>query len=155
MTTAAAASPAYAGRDRRRARPSALAIAVAAAGLSAIAFATLCPIGLRPHLAGANVERFCAYLGLGLLVSRAAGRKALTATLGVIALAIALEAAQRLVPGRHAALPDAAIKALGGVLGVAAHQLSFPFKRWLARAGAPNVAPTPHPALSPAPVRTR
>ena len=72
-----------------------------------------------------------------------------------IALAIALEAAQRLVPGRHAALPDAAIKALGGVLGVAAHQLSFPFKRWLARAGAPNVAPTPHPALSPAPVRTR
>jgi VanZ family protein len=97
------------------------------------------------------VERFCAYLVLGLLVSRAAGRKALTATVAVVVLAVALEASQRLIPGRHAALPDAMVKALGGVIGVAAHQLSFPFKRWLA----PSLAPRPHPALSPAPIRVR
>lgn len=148
-------SPADTGRDRRRMRPSPLAIALACAGLIAIAYATLCPIALRPHLASANVERFAAFLALGLLVSRAAGRKALFATAAVVIAAIALEAAQRLAPGRHPAIADATVKALGGVIGVAAFQLSFPFKRWLGRVAVPSLIPPPHPVVALAPVRIK
>jgi hypothetical protein len=123
----------YAGRDRRRARPSWTAIAAAGLGVAGIAFVTLCPISLRPHLAGANLERLAAYGVLGVLASRAAGRRALGATVAVIVLAFGLEAAQRLAPGRHAHLADAVVKAFGGVSGVAGYQLMFPLRRLIVR----------------------
>lgn len=123
----------YAGRERRRARPSPLIIGLAVAGAAAIAYASLCPIGMRPHLASADTERFCAYFGLGALVARACGRKTLTALATLVVLAVALEAAQRLAPGRHAHLSDAAVKALGGVFGVVAAQSVYPFRRLLRR----------------------
>jgi len=123
----------YAGAERRRAKPSKTAVATALLGVAAIAVVTLGPIGLRPHVANANVERFAAFLVLGLLISRAAGRRGLGATLLIIALAFGLEAGQLLAPGRHAHLADAAVKALGGVSGVATLQLMYPFRRLIAR----------------------
>ncbi len=119
----------YAGPERRRARPSPLMIALAAGGVAAVAFATLCPIGLRPHLAGANQERFGAYLLLGVLVGLAAQRRWLMGTTVVVALAFGLEAAQHLAPGRHAVLSDAAVKALGGAFGAASVEFSFSLRR--------------------------
>ncbi len=141
-----------AGRDRRRARPSKTVIAAAALGVAAIVFVTLCPIGLRPHLAGANLERLAAYALLGTLVSRAAGRSALGATMAMMVLAFGLEAAQRFAPGRHAHLADAVIKAFGGVSGVAAYQLFFPLRRALIRL---SVASDPAWALAPVYVTSR
>jgi hypothetical protein len=123
----------YAGPERRRARPSRAEIGGALLAVAAIAFVTLCPIALRPHLASANAERLCAYLVLGVLSSQAAGRRALGATVVVMALAFGLEAAQRFAPGRHAHLADAVVKAFGGLSGVASYQLMFPLRRLIVR----------------------
>src|SRR4051812_50023557 len=123
------AAETFRGPERRLARPSPLLIGLAAAVLAAIAFATLCPIGLRPPLATADQERFAAFALLGAVAGLAAGRRALAATALVVLAAFALEAAQGLAPGRDAALSDAMVKALGGVAGSAAAQLMFPLKR--------------------------
>jgi VanZ family protein len=129
------------GPERRRAKPSGLLIALAILGASVTGFVTLCPISLRPHLWSANHERFFAYFVLGALIALAAQRRWLGALALVVFLAFGLEAAQRLVPGRHAVLSDATVKALGGVLGCAAAQFSFPLRRLLARAPAPRPDP--------------
>jgi hypothetical protein len=121
--------------ERRRAQPSVLLIALAILSAEVIGFVTLCPISLRPHLWSANQERFVAYFVVGALVALAAQRRRLGALALVLFLAFGLEAAQRLIPGRHAMLSDATVKALGGVLGCAAAQISFPLRRLLA--GAP------------------
>ena len=133
----------YARPERRLARPSPAAIALAVLALHAIAFATLCPIGLRPHLADANAERFFAYVALGALAARAGGRRALAVTALVVLAAVALEGAQALIPGRHATAPDAMVKALGGVMGCAAVQMRFPLRRLVARATALAARPRP------------
>lgn len=125
-------APTYAGADRRRGRYSAPFVAFAVLGVASIAFATLCPIGMRPHLASANEERFWAYFVLGVLVALAAPRRWLGATLFVVVLAFVLEAGQRLAPGRDAAVADAMLKALGGVFGSAAGQSLFPLRRLIA-----------------------
>jgi hypothetical protein len=109
-------------------------VGLAALGAAAIAFVTLCPIGLRPHLASATEERFGAYFVLGVLVALAAGRRWLGAMAVVVVLALGLEAAQLLAPTRDAAMSDALVKALSGVLGTAAAQLIFPVRRLLTRA---------------------
>ena len=127
----------FARPERRRARPSRAVIAAALVGAAGIAFVTLCPIGLRPHLASANFERLVAYALLGVLISRATGRRGLGATVLVMGLALGLEAAQRLAPGRHAHLADAIVKACGGVSGVAGHRLMFPLRRALVRWSGP------------------
>jgi hypothetical protein len=132
----------YRGPNRRRSRPSPLVVGLAVLAVAAVAFVTLCPIGLRPHLTAANAERFDAYLVLGVLVGLAAGRRGLTAAAFVVSLAIALEAAQVLAPGRHAAVSDAFVKALGGVFGVAAVQISYSLRRLLARVGDFSLTPT-------------
>jgi hypothetical protein len=123
----------FARRERRSARPSLEVLGLALLGVAAVGFVTLCPIGLRPHLVSANVERMAAYLVLGVLISRASGRRGLGATVLVMALAIGLEAAQMLAPGRHAHVADALVKAFGGVSGVAGAQLMFPLRRLIVR----------------------
>ena len=125
---------AYAGPERRRARPSPVVVSLAVTTFAGIVFATLCPIGLRPHLGSADVERFGAWFALGTLVQLAAGRRATSAMVVVALAAIGLEYAQYLAPTRHAQLSDAMIKMLGGVCGGVAGQLMFPVKRWLAQA---------------------
>lgn len=130
--------------ERRRAKPSVPLIALAILCAAVTGFVTLCPIALRPHLWSANHERFAAYFVLGALVALAAQRRWLGGLAMVLFLAFGLEAAQRLVPGRHAMLSDATVKALGGVLGCAAAQLSFPLRRLLAGTPAPA---NPDPAV--------
>jgi hypothetical protein len=132
-----ATDTAYAGPERRVARPQLKWMGLAALSLAAIVFVTLCPIGLRPHLLTGDEERFAAFLVLGALTGLAAGRRGLAATAAVVLLAFALESAQGLAPGRHAALSDAVVKALGGVVGAAAAQLVFPLRRWWAREARP------------------
>jgi hypothetical protein len=123
----------YTGPERRITRPSPMFIALALLGLAGIIFATLCPIGLRPHFADANQERFGAYFCLGFLFAMVGRRRWLTVTAFVIVVACVLEAGQLLVPGRDARLEDAAFKAMGGVLGSTAGYLSFPLRRLLVR----------------------
>jgi hypothetical protein len=108
-------------------------VGLALLAAAAVAFVTLCPIGLRPHLASPNLERLMAYAVLGALVARACGRNGLRATAWVMVLAFGLEGAQRLVPGRDAVMADALVKAFGGVLGVAGAQLMFALRRLLVR----------------------
>jgi hypothetical protein len=102
---------------------------MAALGLCAIAYATLCPIGLRPHLASANVERFGAYLVLGVLSAMTFRRDWKLAIGAVVFAAVGLEAAQLLVHGRDARVEDATVKAIGGVIGSCVGYASFPLRR--------------------------
>jgi hypothetical protein len=141
----------YAGPERRFSKPSPVFIALAVLGVAGIAYATLCPIGMRPHLASADQERFGAYFVLGGAVALAAPRRWLSSTLFVVALAIGLEASQLLVPGRDARVGDALIKACGGVLGSAVGHAVFPAKRLAMRLlgwdAKPALAPVEPPSV--------
>ena len=106
-----------------------MVVGLAVLGAAAIAFVTFCPIGLRPHLASPDAERFAAFLVLGGLIALAAGRRWARATALVVFLAFGFEAGQLLVPGRDAMASDAIIKAMGGVSGCAAAQAFFALRR--------------------------
>jgi hypothetical protein len=123
----------YAGPERRAARPSPAAIFAALAVFGAIAFATLCPPELRPHLGGADEERFGAYFLLGGCMAFAFPRRANLVVFAVAGIACTLEAGQLLVPGRDAAFSDACVKAMGGLWGAFAAQSSYGAMRWLRR----------------------
>lgn len=126
----------HARPERRISRPSPRIVGLAALAVAGLAFVTLCPIGLRPHLAPANEERFAAYFVLGILIALAAQRRWLAATACVVVLAFGLEAAQLLAPGRHAQLSDALVKAMSGALGSTTGQFIYPLKRLLRSIGA-------------------
>jgi hypothetical protein len=119
--------------ERRRSKTPKAVLGLALLATVAVALVTLCPIALRPHLASANLERLAAYAALGVLISRAAGRRGMRATALVVVLAFGLEASQRLAPGRHAQMADALVKAFGGVAGVVFAQLMFPLRRLISR----------------------
>jgi hypothetical protein len=121
----------HAGGERRRRRPSVRALTAAALALAGIAFATLCPPGLRPHLASADAERFGAYVVLGVCAAMAFPRRANGVVFAVAFVAFALEAGQLLIPGRDAVFSDACVKAMGGIFGVFAAQSSYAIKRRL------------------------
>ena len=123
----------YVGPERRIAKPSPAMIALALLGLAGIVYATLCPIGMRPHLASADEERFGAYFVLGLLMAFAAPRRRWAVTLLVMSIAIGLEAGQLLIPGRDARISDALVKAVGGGLGAQSYFTTFAARRLLAR----------------------
>lgn len=105
----------------------------ALAVFGAIAFATLCPPGLRPHLASADQERFGAYFLLGVCMALAFPRRANVVVFAVAAIACGLEAGQLLVPGRDAVFSDACVKAMGGLWGVFVAQASYGVRRFLRR----------------------
>lgn len=128
-----ARTAAYSGPNRRFAKPSPLVVGLAALAVCGIAFATLCPIELRPRMAEPDAERFAAFFGLGGLIALAAGRRWIGATAAVMLLAFGFEAAQLVVPGRDAMLSDAIIKAMGGVCGSAAAQAVFAARRLAVR----------------------
>jgi hypothetical protein len=127
----------YSGPERRVAKASTAMIALAALAAGAIAFATLCPISLRPHLGSPDQERFGAYFVLGVILSQAAPRRSWVVLTLIVFLAMALEAAQLFVPTRDGRFSDACVKATGGVLGAQAGFLSHAIRRWLDRATAP------------------
>ena len=106
-------------------------LAVLAVG--GIAFASLCPIALRPRMADPDAERFAAFFVLGGLIALASGRRWIGATAAVMLLAFGFEAAQLAAPGRDPMLSDAIIKAMGGVCGSAAAQAVFAVRRLAAR----------------------
>jgi VanZ family protein len=92
--------------------------AAAWATVGYIAFVTLSPIELRPHVAAVNYERFFAYFLAGILLAVAYPRRLISFTGFIVLVAVVLEMFQQLVPGRHAHLTDALTKASGGLAGI-------------------------------------
>lgn len=124
----------YAGRDRRRRVLSPPWLLLAASVLGVIVFATVCPVGWRPRLfRNPDLERFAAFLALGLAAKLALPRKDRWTLPGLLLLAVGLEAAQLLIPGRDARLGDGMVKAFGALAGVQLGQASFVLRRILRR----------------------
>ena len=96
-------------------------IALAAWGaLAFITYATLSPIGLRPHVtANIGIEHIAAFSVVGLLFGLAYPRRLIPVIALVLGSAILLEVLQLLTPDRHARLLDLAFKLLGGSIGIA------------------------------------
>ena len=93
-------------------------MAVAWASLAFIVFATLSPIGLRPHLAGVGIERFGSFALAGLLFGLAYPSRFWMVLSIVLGAAVALEVLQMLTPDRHGDARDAVVKFAGGSVGV-------------------------------------
>jgi len=101
--------------------------------LGFIVFVTLSPIHLRPKTGYPNLERFAAFLILGLAYTLAAPRRVMLVAVCLVAAAFALEAAQYWAPTRDPDLSDALVKALGALAGVAMARLGDAgFARWRA-----------------------
>ena len=96
------------------------------AALAAIAVATLCPIGLRPHVPGASadLERMAAFVVVGVLFGASYSRRLAFALGVVVGGAIALETLQNVIPTRHGLVHDGALKAMAGAAGVIITSLS-------------------------------
>ncbi|WP_398481794.1 VanZ family protein [Tardiphaga sp.] len=92
-------------------------IILAWSALLAVAFATLSPIGLRPHVGNVSGERFWAFALVGLLFGIAYPRHLWLVTLMVGGAAVGLEVLQHLTPDRHGQVPDALIKLAGALSG--------------------------------------
>lgn len=85
----------------------------------AIAFVTLSPSGLRPHSGySAGLERFTAYLFLGVLLALAYPRRLWQVALVIVVAAVGLEVLQALVATRHMRLVDSLAKLAGGGIGL-------------------------------------
>ncbi|HEV2506140.1 MAG TPA: VanZ family protein [Mesorhizobium sp.] len=92
--------------------------------LALIVFATLSPIGLRPHLGDANLERALAYMLLGSALALSFPRHTIRTAVFVVGIAAVLELLQLIDPGRHGRIEDMAIKAVAGLVGIAAITLA-------------------------------
>jgi hypothetical protein len=123
----------HTGFERRSGRPHPLFLALTAAATAAIAFWTLCPLSLRPHMASPDLERFAAYFILGVAAALAAPRRVTLVSISLVALAFGLEAAQRLAPGRDGLVGDAVVKGFGALLGAQCGVMTFAARRWLSR----------------------
>ncbi|CDM57482.1 MULTISPECIES: VanZ family protein [Rhizobium] len=87
--------------------------------LAAIIFATLSPIGLRPHtVTSVNLDRALAYSLVGFMFAVAYPRHWLAVAILLFLGALAIEYLQYLSPTRHARLHDALVKILGASVGV-------------------------------------
>ncbi|MEH2510501.1 hypothetical protein V1291_001855 [Nitrobacteraceae bacterium AZCC 1564] len=95
-----------------------LAAVAAWLSLGFIAYATLSPIGVRPHVAGVGFEHIGAFALTGLLFTLAYPRHSLLVAMLVFGTAIILELSQLLTPDRHARLSDLLIKLAGGSIGI-------------------------------------
>lgn len=89
--------------------------------LAYIAFITVAPIDFRPETGfSPRLERLVAFTMLGGLFAAAYPRRIVLAALVVIGSALLLEAFQVFEPSRHGRMFDAAIKIVGGLIGLAA-----------------------------------
>jgi hypothetical protein len=97
---------------------------VAWGGLFLVAIASLAPIEFRPESGfSVSIERFGAFLAIGLAFALAYPRHAWLALFIAAGSALLLEVLQMLAPSRHAHLLDAMVKIAGGAAGVAIGQL--------------------------------
>ncbi|MGL4314785.1 MAG: VanZ family protein [Sphingomonas sp.] len=106
-------------------RAAAILLPVAAWGLLAAVFvATVGPMQLRP-ISGQSVglERFFAFAVIGGLFGLAYPKRWPLVLALVLGSAAAFELMQHLSPGRHGRLADFAVKAAGGLAGLAAASL--------------------------------
>lgn len=89
--------------------------------LGLVAYSTLSPIGMRPHIGTwVHVERFGAYGLMGFLFATAFPRR-IPLVLGmVLGAAAGFELLQTLPADRHARLEDLAVKMAGAACGVGA-----------------------------------
>ena len=85
--------------------------------LAVLAFVTLSPIGLRPEVGPANLERCVAYALFGVAAALAFPRHRFAILLMVVAVAGILEAGQELSPTRHGRISDFLVKAGSGAAG--------------------------------------
>lgn len=92
--------------------------AIAWGSLAFIVFATLSPIGLRPHFTNPNVERFGAFVMAGLLFGLAYPNRFWLVLAIVLGAAGVLEVLQVLTPDRHGEASNAFVKIVGGSFGV-------------------------------------
>ncbi|RTL50704.1 MAG: VanZ family protein [Bradyrhizobiaceae bacterium] len=97
-----------------------LLVLLAWACLAFIAFATLSPIQMRPHLAGAHIEHVAAFAVLSCFFSLLYPRRLLTVLVIIIGIAVGLEVLQNFAHGRHPRLIDVAFKTAGAICGTAA-----------------------------------
>ena len=87
--------------------------------LSAIAVATLSPIGLRPRLPVAvDLERAVAFFATGYLFALAYPKQIWLAVAVVMASVCGFELLQHIRPDRHGQLHDAIVKAAGASIGL-------------------------------------
>jgi hypothetical protein len=91
--------------------------------LAFIAFATLSPLQDRPVLTHPQIERFAAFMMLGVTFGLAYPNRIFTVVAIVLGSAVGLELLQLLTPDRHGQVVDAAFKASGGICGIAVSQL--------------------------------
>jgi hypothetical protein len=85
-----------------------------------IAVATLGPLSLRPTTGlPPQIERFAAFLVVGVLFAAAYPRRILLVGVVVLSSAVVLEILQLIEPFRHGRLLDACFKLAGGALGLA------------------------------------
>lgn len=85
--------------------------------LGLLAFVTLSPIGLRPEVGPANIERALAYAAFGMLAALAYPRHRLAILVFVVLAAGLLEAGQNLSATRHGRVDDFLVKAGSGAVG--------------------------------------
>ncbi|CAN5190557.1 hypothetical protein BH10PSE10_BH10PSE10_01170 [soil metagenome] len=105
-------------------------VVAAWATVALIVFATLSPLGLRPHLTeDPGFERFAAFAAAGFLLGLSYPRRFLQVVIFLIVFAAGLEALQHLTPDRHGHLSDMSVKAAGGLTGVFVAGLVLRFSR--------------------------
>jgi peptidoglycan/LPS O-acetylase OafA/YrhL len=80
---------------------------------------TLGPLSDRPQFGHPQIERFLAFLALGLCWAAAYPARPWRVLIGLVAAVILLEAAQGVVPGRDPAVPDALAKIAGATTATA------------------------------------
>lgn len=95
-----------------------LAAVAAWLSLGFIAFATLSPIGVRPHVAGVGLEHIAAFAVTGVLFALAYPRHSVVVAILVLGSAAVLELSQLFTPDRHARFSDLLVKLAGGSLGI-------------------------------------
>jgi VanZ family protein len=85
-----------------------------------IAFATLAPIGDRPHIAemSADMERFAAFFLLAGTLAFAYPKRLWIVLVAVVALVIGLEVGQTFEATRHGQQHDAVVKIFGALAGM-------------------------------------
>lgn len=96
-----------------------------------IAFTTISPIGVRPHVTSQGLEHIAAFTLLGCLLQIAYPGRPFRNALFLILIAGGLELAQHLRPDRHGTLLDFGRKTVGAACGIATGEVANRALRWL------------------------